>query len=201
MSHKFMSHKFCSFPSVLILASVSLVNILITPKSGLAQYYSGGFPASQMVQVRWTSTNLSADYLTKYVRPAVNGWNGVSSKVSLSQVVESLPYDVNVIFGNSPRYGQVGVMNPSCPPTTGICPSTGTWKKAEVVGFINQIVNLNLSDTEIVGSVYAHEFGHALAMDHSSPPTGTISVMPAGIRTTYSAQAFDKANLRKKWGN
>jgi hypothetical protein len=196
-----MLHRFRRFASAFTLASVSLASIVITSKPGLAQYYSGGFPASRMVQVRWASTNLSADYLTKYVRPAVNGWNGVSSKVSLSQVVESLPHDINVIFGNSPRFGQVGVMNPSCPPTTGICPSTGTWSKAEVVGFINQIVNLSLSDTEIIGSVYAHEFGHALAMEHSLPPTGTISIMPAGIRTTYSAQAFDKANLRKKWGN
>ena len=189
-----MQHKFFRFSFAVVLASVSL---LMTSESGHTKSFSGGFLASRVVQIRWTSTTLSSDYLTKYVRPAVNGWNGVSSLVSLSQV-GSGAYDVNVATSTTPTSGLVGILNPYCP---SLCSTSGTWSSAQLIGYTNQIALFNLSDSEIIGTVYAHEFGHALSMAHTSPPVGTISIMQSGFRSSYLPQAFDKSNLKQRWGN
>jgi hypothetical protein len=189
-----------SFSLASLLASICL---LLTSELGFAQSYSGGFIASRVVQVRWKSTQLSSDYVTKYVRPGFNGWNGISSKVSLSQVAGG-DYDVDVVPSSTTEAGLVGAQFPYCLIRTTLINCgfyNEVWAFSLIAGYTNQITNLKLSDSEIISSVYAHEMGHTLSMDHTSPPTGTISIMKSGFRGTYLPQAFDKTNLRKRWGN
>jgi hypothetical protein len=185
-----------------LLASMCL---LLTSESGFAQYFAGGFPSSRVVQVRWAAPSLSSDYLTKYVRPGVNSWNGISSRVSISQVATSTSgsYEIDVLTSSTPRQGLVGQLIPYYLIGSKLFESspTDTWTYAQLFGYTNQISNFKLTDSEIIASVYAHEMGHALSMAHTNPPTGTISIMKSGFQTSYLPQAFDKANLKAKWGN
>lgn len=52
-----------------------------------------------------------------------------------------------------------------------------------------------------IKSVYAHEFGHALSMDHvlGFPQLTPFSVMKKG-KNNYLPQQIDKDHLRQKWG-
>jgi hypothetical protein len=196
-----MKLKLSRFSFTSLLTSIYL---LVISEVGFAQSFSGGFPASRVVQLTWAAPSLSSSYLTQYVRPGFNGWNGISSKVSLSQVVSSASHQVDVLTSSiSSGPGVIGEFFPYCLVGGSLvkCLSTDVWAYAQIYGYTDQISYFKLTDSEIIGSVYAHEMGHALSMKHTSPPTGTVSIMKSGFINSYLPQAFDKANLTQRWGN
>jgi hypothetical protein len=173
-------------------------------KSSFAQTFSGGFNSSRVVQLRWYSS-LPASYISTYITPAVGGWNGISSVVSLSQV-SSGAYDISFTTSTSAQTGLYGETVPYC--TSGgqqlqsnACVPVLNWGSAKIVGYTNQIANDKLTETQIVSSVYCHEFGHALSLGHTNNTTSSVSVMKQGIILSYLPQAFDKSLLKTRWGN
>jgi hypothetical protein len=159
--------------------------------------WSGGFGTAS--DLRWTSS-LSSSYLSDYVIPATNGWNGISSRVKLTQV-SSGAYQIKVNITTSSSFGTVGEMISYCSAGSGYvkCGGVTPWGSAQVIGYTNQITNFYLTKTEIISTVYSHEFGHALSMGHNF--VDTPSVMQQGSKSTYLPQATDKSHLKLKWGN
>lgn len=196
-----MKLKLSRFSYTSLLTSIYL---LVISEVGFAQSFSGGFPASRVVQVRWASRSLSSSYLTQYVRPGFNGWNGISSQVSLSQVAITSGTEIDVLTSSvSSGPGVVGEFFQYCLVGGNLvkCLTTDVWAYGQIYGYTDQISYFKLTDSEIIGTVYAHEMGHALSMKHTSPPTGTISIMKSGFISSYLPQAFDKSNLKTRWGN
>jgi hypothetical protein len=118
--------------------------------------------------------------------------------------VSSGSYDVRVVTATTAQNGLYGLTTPYC--TSGgsslsgiACASIQKWGSAQVTGYTNQIALSNLNTTQIISSVYCHEFGHVLSLSHTN--YGVTAVMTASDITTYLPQSTDKANLRAKWGN
>jgi hypothetical protein len=173
---------------------------LIFPIPALADsqhLFSGGFGSA--LGLRWTSS-LSSTYLSDYVIPAANGWNGISSKVTLTQV-SSGTYQIKVNTSTTASFGTVGEMIQYCSFGSGaaVCQTETPWTSVQVLGYTNQIANFYLTKTEIISTVYAHEFGHALSMAHNT--IDTPSLMETGSKKTILPQATDKSHLKLKWGN
>jgi hypothetical protein len=181
------------------LISVFIAPLLL-PSSSLAtpdHLWSGGFGSAS--SLKWTSS-LSSTYLSDYVIPGANGWNGISSKVNLTQV-SSGTYQIRVSTQSDPRYGVVGEMIAYCPSGSGYtkCGGYTPWGSAQVFGYTNQIANFSLTKTQIISSVYSHEFGHSLSLGHND--SELPAVMTANAVTTILPQAADKSHLKSKWGN
>jgi hypothetical protein len=182
------------------LVVCALINTLC--EDSQAQFFSGGFNPARVVQLRWISST-SSSYTSTYIAPGVNGWNGISSRVSFSQV-SSGPYDVRVVTEITGQSGLLGRVIPYC--SSGgsnlqgeACVNVANWGSVKVIGYTNQIEISNLNTTQIISSVYCHEFGHVLSLAHTNP--SAITVMTPSTITSYLPQALDKLNLRAKWGN
>jgi uncharacterized protein YjaZ len=72
-----------------------------------------------------------------------------------------------------------------------------TWTSAGIIGYENVMAASNYTTAERA-STFAHEFGHSLSLTHIT--NGSAAVMVQG-RSSLGVQAYDKANLKAKWGN
>lgn len=193
----------CSITESKYLISLLIcVSIVAFCKDSQAQTFFGGFAPSRVVQLRWISS-ASSNYTGTYITPGADGWTGISSQVSLSKVISG-SYDVRVGTSTTAQTGLYGLTTPYC--SSGganyqgeACVTVPNWGSAQITGYTNQMANDNLNTTQIISSVYCHEFGHALSLAHTDP--NVIAVMRSGIISSYLPQALDKSNLKAKWGN
>jgi hypothetical protein len=148
--------------------------------------------------LKWTSS-ISESYLTSYVVPSANSWNNISSRVSLTRVTSGA-YQVRILTGTNAVQGYVGAVYPYCAQGAGraIC-NNQNWTSAQLTGYTNQISAMNLNTSQIIGTVYAHEFGHVLSLEHND--TISPSVMTTSSIVSFTAQQTDKDHLKQKWGN
>ena len=190
-----------AYTTVQVIALL-LAQLIAFCKNAQAQVFPGGFSPARVVQLRWSSAT-TPTYTSTYIAPAVNGWFGISSKVSFSQVSTG-SYDISTITTTTASNGLYAVTSPSCvsggKDTFGpICVNEQNWGFVQIAGYTNQMQNYNLNTTQIISSVWCHEFGHAVSLAHTDP--SVIAVMRSGIISSYLPQALDKSNLRSKWGN
>lgn len=59
------------------------------------------------------------------------------------------------------------------------------------------MASANYTTTERI-KTFTHEFGHTLSLTHVT--NGSAAVMTQG-QANLGVQAYDKANLKAKWGN
>jgi hypothetical protein len=178
---------------------------LPTSANALGEYWSGGFTPANVNPVNWIQdVSISSSYSSSYVIPGVNAWNTVSSKVRVNKVISG-SVNVRVAVANGGDKGVTGQMFPYCPAGSsatcvklpdGTASSQSTWASAKVVGYEDAMTQNGWTGTNII-QTFTHEFGHALSMSHS---ISTATMSPYGP-SNLSVQAYDKANLKAKWGN
>jgi Matrixin len=170
----------------------------------LGEYWPDGF--TSVNPVNWfKDASVSSNYVTSYVSPGVNAWNTISSKV-LVYKVSSGAYKIKVSLENGTNPNVNGQAFPYCAAgnsaacirtPSGTNPVTSTWLSAKVVGYENNMVTNGFGTTSRI-QVFSHEFGHALSMSHVA---SSSSVMYPYSPSNVGVQAYDKANLKAKWGN
>jgi hypothetical protein len=177
------------------------ISIAFQPSANaLGEYWSDGFSSAN--PVNWVQDpSISSSYSASYVIPGVNGWNTISSKVRVNKV-SSGTFQVRVAVENVGDFSTYGRMIPYCAKGTGIVLCTtapkNTWTSAKIVGYEDAMTQSGFTATNIT-QIYTHEFGHALSMQHV--PTGTASTMTPYGGINLGVQAYDKANLKARWGN
>jgi Matrixin len=187
------------------LIAVPIVITLSKSASALGEYFPDGFASASRLD--WIKdASVSGSYSTSYIVQGVNAWNGISSKVLVCQI-SSGPYKVRVTVENNATDPNVnGQAFPYCPAGSlldcirsplGNAAATTTWLSAKVVGYENNMVTNGFTATNRI-QVFTHEFGHALSMRHVA---SSSSVMYPYSPSNIGIQAYDKANLKAKWGN
>jgi hypothetical protein len=148
-----------------------------------------------------------SNYTNQYLVPASRSWNGISSKVSLTQVTSG-SYQVSVTNDLLPAIKPVldayGIFVAYCIGPTGVtitgdfCRNLPSiWSSVQIIGYEIPMITDKFSTTNRI-AVYTHEWGHTLSLRHNE--TGAPSIMLQGQKT-IGPQAADKDHLRLKWGN
>lgn len=184
--------------------SVSIIAASPTSANALGEYWPDGFTSAN--PINWVKdASISSSYLTSYVDPGVNAWNTISSRV-LVYKVSSGAYQVRVTIETGTDPNTNGRLFPYCAAgssfaclrtPTGTAQTTSTWTSAKVVGYENAMVGNGFTGTNRI-QLFTHEFGHALSMSHVA---SSASVMYQYSPTNIGIQAYDKDNLKAKWGN
>lgn len=71
-----------------ILSSILLLSAFFAPKANaVADYWSSGFPAATVANLKWTidTASVSTTYMNAYIDPGSKKWNGISSKVNVAK--------------------------------------------------------------------------------------------------------------------
>jgi hypothetical protein len=163
------------------------------------QYWSGGFPSSFIKDYRYIVSGGTTTEQNDF-RYAASKWNGISSKVSLSENQKgskvSLITTTNTSEVPSAYIGYTWTYNSS----GSVASTSSTWAVADV-----KVYKTNLSNyypgSDYRGAfqtVAMHEIGHSLSLSHND----TVScLMESEMRGFYTAPArADKENLKAKWG-
>ncbi len=165
-----------------------------------AEVYTGGFNPRRLANLRWASS-LPEQYINDYIAPGAKNWNGISPKITYNRVNIKSPYDVEVKLGATTTEGLVGLVVPHCNSSPSIfgerCTKVGNWIDAKVIGYSNQIKLIGLTKSQIISTVYTHEFGHVLSLDHTKN-RAIRSVMRSAI-SDYPPRDIDKENLINRW--
>jgi hypothetical protein len=186
------------FFSIILFSDYS---VLATPDFHLIP---GGFsPVSGKIpslSINWTYSTTDS-YANSYIVPAANSWNNISFQVSLNKVTSG-SYVINAVTSTSTTTGSFGEMIPYCSDGSGYkCNFNKNWNSARVIGYVNQMTSYNFTSTQIISN-YAHEFGHALSLDHY---LGDPNVLPAVLmkqgKQGILPQQTDKGHLIEKWGS
>jgi hypothetical protein len=187
------------------LIAVPVVMALPTSAHALGETFPDGFPSVN--PLNWTQdVSISSSYSASYVVPAINSWNNISSKVTTVKV-SSGAYKVRVLVDNVGDFSVAGRMIPFCAAGSllacfktpnGNATSVSTWTSAKVIGYEDAMTANGWTGTNII-QTFTHEFGHALSLKHVTS-TSAATMAPAGP-SNNGVQAYDKANLKAKWGN
>jgi hypothetical protein len=202
------SHHLIGFSlGFVILSSTPLVCAQTTQN----EYYSYGLPASVVANLTWThdAVTINQSYLDTLIKPSLAQWNGISTKVKSTYVAPSAtPTKLKVFLGNQGSSGQdAGETVPYCAVGTGygVCAISrtqgSTYTSVRIYGYDNAMNGAGYNNTNKI-KMFTHEVGHALSMDHfdRTDLPSTTSVMVSG-KYLHGVQAYDKTNLKLKWGN
>lgn len=176
----------------------------MTAADALGEIYPSyiGISASMAANLQWTHdpATVSNVYLDTIIKPAFNQWNGISSKVKVTYTTgtpnvrvlisssvndssgETIPY-----CSNGQGYGNCALLNQGY-----------TWTSARIFGYDAAMNGTGYTQTNKT-KMYAHEMGHALAMDHVTA-SSVNAVMIQG-KMVIGVQQYDKDNLKSRWGN
>lgn len=188
-----------------ILGSVLVLSAFFASKANaVADYYSSGFPAATVANLKWTidTVSVSTTYMNTYIDPGSKKWNGISSKVN---VVKGTATDYNIRFlvASSADPDLVGLTVPYCASGNGDICNTGvnTYTAARIYMYESNMAAKGFSTDRRIACA-AHELGHALSMKHTSSGVATVASLMAGVLpATSTVENLDKSNLRGKWGN
>jgi hypothetical protein len=187
------------------LIAAPIVIALPTSANALGEKWPDGFASAN--PINWVQdVSISNAYSASYVVPAINAWNNISSKVKINKV-SSGTYKVKVVVENIGDFSVAGRMIPYCAAGSllaclrtpvGTASTAATWTSAKVIGYEDAMTANGWTNTNIT-QTFAHEFGHALSMSHvfSTTAAAMYEYGPSNV----SVQAYDKANLKAKWGN
>lgn len=181
--------------SKLISLAVFAAILSAKPAMALGEYFSGGF--SSVVTYRWIYSNMTSQYASAYVIPGAGSqWNGISSRVSLTRVTTG-SYVVNAQVATGTDPSVTGLTTVYCASGSGSICASSTWSSARIYGYENAMAASSYTTTQRI-KTFTHEFGHTLSLSHVT--NGSAAVMAQG-KSDLGVQAYDKANLRAKWGN
>ena len=162
-------------------------------------YPQSGFSPAIIQDLKWShdAATVSQTYLSNIIKPAINQWNGASTKHK-NTYVTGTP-NMRVLISNAAA-NAAGEMIPYCSSGNGYpaCVNNGvpiTWSAARIYGYDAAMTGAGYTTTNKT-KVYAHEMGHVLSMDHvyiSSP-----ALMLEGPQN-YGVQQYDRDNLKYKW--
>jgi len=181
--------------------NLGVVSLTLFARWSEAQIYQGGLPKSLVKPLKYIYTT-SEEYANKYIKPAAMSWEGISSNVTISNISN---HTVTVKTMNTYNLSIYGEMIPYMQIAPGIYQALDTvfddydlmtWSMCDVIGYTNQMTDFN--DNEIL-SVFVHEFGHALSLDHVFSST-INAIMKPGRKSLTQPQQHDKNNLIAKWG-
>jgi hypothetical protein len=167
----------------------------------IGEYDTSGFAPSVVQNIKWIpDTNLTTTYVNTYVAGSPEKWNGISSKVSVSRGTTTV-YNVRILGGTANDPTLVGLTVPFCSAGNGnVCQGgSKTWTAARIFLY-ESVMQSSGFTTERRKAAVAHEFGHALSLQHVLTST-VLSLMKPTLPTTSTVENLDKANLRGKWGN
>ena len=176
-----------------------LVVTLMMSKTILASdIFKGGLPSVEVKSLKFRYTTNST-YGNKFIVPAANYWNGISSKVSMTSTTSDTA-KVSVYAETTTQNGLLGLVVPYYETISGSISEdtnlTKTWIFCDLFGYYNQMQSFNMTDSQIISN-YAHEFGHTLSLSH--PSSSVTALMKQGIQS-IKPQTHDKNNLKAKWG-
>jgi hypothetical protein len=90
----------------------------------------------------------------------------------------------------------------NCSPLGG-CQMAGTteaWSRAVITIYRANLNNAN-PHIDYKKKSTIHEFGHVLSLAEGAGYTFSESVMAQGLSNNFTVKAYDKSELKKKWGN
>ncbi|WP_028563025.1 hypothetical protein [Paenibacillus pinihumi] len=162
----------------------------------------------------WYDSSVSSYGYTPHLDFSRNAWGGISSKVSIGFTTNHRGYSTDEIYvGNSATTNLFGLMVPykvSWPTNTlatdqkGNAP-TSNWDYSVISIYDNSLSAHKLKTWTGITHTTTHELGHSLGLAHTTTH-GQIgpSVMSAGSvadRNVNTPNAYDKAQLKLKWGS
>lgn len=160
-----------------------------------------GIPASMASDLKWThdTATVSTTYLNNIITPAFNQWNGVSSKVSVNYTTGTPNLRVLIsgsmtdVAAETIPYCSNGQGYPNC----AIYNVGYTWTAVRIYGYDAAMNNAGFNQTNKI-KTYAHEMGHALAMDHVYADVNAVMIQG---KMVIGVQQYDKENLKLRWGS
>ncbi|WP_051263322.1 hypothetical protein [Tuberibacillus calidus] len=182
----------------LFFLPVLLLTVILSPvTSHAADTWSGGFSSVNPI---YYNVHTNDTYKNNYIVPAARNWNGISSKVTLSNWQNSAAA-IEVYAETTSDPDLLGEFIPYYTDNFGRHRDTScychTWNGGgDLIGYYDNMNKNNMTDSQIISN-YTHEFGHSLSLGH--PSESSASVMHQGIQS-IGPQSLDKSNLRKRWG-
>ncbi len=160
--------------------------------------FSGGFPASTIQNLTYyKDPSLTTYTYADEVDKAAPSWNGISSKVKLTNGASTAK--VKVYAGNYSTQTWNGIMDPY---SGGTYDPEGDdiWDSARIRLNYYQMTTQKSLNSLSIQSVAGHEFGHALSLKHTGR---SVSIMTDDYYDDFSyylPQTMDKDHLKLKWG-
>lgn len=151
--------------------------------------------------LQWTHdpATVSTTYLNNIISPAFNQWNGISSKVKVTYTTGTpnlrvlISSSVNDSSGETIPYCSNGQGYNNC----AVVNQGYVWTAARIFGYDAAMNGAGYTQTNKT-KVYAHEMGHALAMDHVYASVNAVMIQG---KMVIGVQQYDKDNLKLRWGN
>ncbi|WPS85391.1 matrixin family metalloprotease (plasmid) [Brevibacillus halotolerans] len=176
---------------VTAFSSVSLFSAAAYADYGKEYLFTGGLRATDVKKIKYVISGGSSSYQKNVMKAGVEAWNGISSKVKVTE--GSSGAKVSVILKNSDKNNLYGIMMPF---------SNGArdydldeiWDNIDVIGYENTLSKIGLSEQR---GVFTHEMGHALSLAHNDSDSDLI-MHPYALTT--DVQTDDEKNLKLKWG-
>lgn len=180
-----------------IVALIVLILSLSVTCIAFANVFTGGFPSNDVKSLKYVISGGDSNYQQNIMKAGCNAWNGISSKVAVSNnnsgakvSVYKSTTNTSGLWGEArPYYKKYGIWiyDSAC---------VNIWGIADVYGYDNQMSNSNLLNSE-KKAVFTHEMGHILSLAHIS----SDGVMVSGRNKSLTPTTTDKNNLKLKWGN
>lgn len=191
--------KFSTIVMTIISCSVIIISTISTFADG-KHLFSGSYRSSDASNLKYVLSGGDATY-QNMMRAGANAWNGISSKVALSE--NNTGAKMSIYKSTTTTTGLLGRMYPYYKNFYGGLSEdtslTNVWEVTDVYGYDNQMTNCNMNIYQ-KQSNYSHEVGHALSLAHTSDlPSSTYTVMRQGIQQ-IGPQLTDKDHLKLKWG-
>ena len=186
--------------NLFFLALVSFLCICTAAFSDATHVFTGGYSAANVSSLKYVISGGDTDY-QNMMKAGANAWNGISSKVSVSN--NNTGAKMSIYKGTTTSSGTLGRMIPYYKNILGGLSEdtslTNIWSVTDVYGYDNQMEAFSMTKIQ-KQSNYSHEVGHALSMAHTNDlPSTTSTVMRQGIQS-IGPQPTDEGHLKLKWG-
>lgn len=184
---------------VLITTCLYIIASTISVFADAQHIWTGGLPTSVISDFRYVVSG--GTYAQQNIMKAgANAWNGISSKVKLSNNATSAK--MNIYWSSSPVNGNYGYCYTWYNDSGTLREDTirtRVWFCIDAYVYDNQMVINGFNDYQKQSNV-THEVGHALSLAHTNNlPATTYTVMRQG-KQQIGPQMEDKNHLKLKWG-
>lgn len=176
---------------VTTLSCVSLFSAVAYADYGKKYLFTGGLRASDVKKIKYVIAGGSSSYQRNVMKAGVEAWNGISSKVKVTE--GSSGAKVSVILTNSDKNNLYGIMMPFSNEARDY-DLDEIWDNIDVIGYDNTLSRIGLSEQK---GVFTHEMGHALSLAHNDSDSDLIM---HSVELSTDIQTDDEKNLKLKWG-
>lgn len=180
------------FLSIVLVVALILCSSLTTFGATANDVFSGGFLSAK--SLKYAMENYSTP--TSEAKNAIAQWNGVSSKVKITNSnVSNAHIKLSIGRLSPPTSGDLGLTKLMTTNDVQVS-ANQRWTHALCIRYNSPYLNTTAKKT----ATLTHEVGHALSMAHCTS-TSHSCIMKQGVKTSYVLASHDKEKLKYKWGN